>query len=356
MSRSFHTNKVVCQSCKHENLIDSPINPNGQPLQDWFCSQCDQKLFSVSFKKPIHPDTLPITCSQCKLKNKLNFGPSDISKQFAKWNCSSCKTELVKLRIQRSKTTNPWDVVQNTIRAKSREVQNNPRAEVIGNFVRNNWMILGTITICFLVWININGGGSQSLDNSSGNGSIGFKGTVDERTEVAKQEFLKYSQSDRVQIQRFLKNNFGYRSTIDGLWGQETAESFLRAANRYARDKSLYSTNNVNTVYAAALNRKSNSAQTQQSTSLRNNPQNNLGLTNEQTATFNYLNNLCWHSTTGPEALAKCSRNSYCQAKFGRNCDVERPQINCVIVEHPFQATSRALNTGINYPDRIVCE
>ena len=315
------------------------------------------KKISVSFKKPAHADTVPITCSHCKLKNKLHFGPSDISKQFAKWTCSSCKTELVNLSVQKIGTTaNPWEAAQNTIRAKASASQMNYNAKLIGNFARKNWSILIIIAVCLFVWANTSGNGSNSLSKNSRDSSIRSTENVYRDTKIAEQEFIKYSRSERVLIQQFLKDNFGYRSKIDGLWGAKTAESFLRAANRYAKNKSLYSASNVNSVFETALKKQGVTARAQQPSRAQNNQQNNLGLTNEQTATFNYLNNLCWHSTTGPEALAKCSRNSYCQAKFGRNCDVERPQINCVIVEHPFQATSRALNTGINYPDRILCE
>ncbi|MED7679515.1 hypothetical protein GN286_16485 [Rhodobacteraceae bacterium IMCC15231] len=147
-------------------------------------------------------------------------------------------------------------MVQNSIKAKSREIRNNPKAYIIGKFVRKNWKILTTIAVCLLIWANISGSDTRSLTKDTSNSSIRSQENIYRGTQIARQEFIKYSKSERLRIQKFLKDNFGYKSTIDGLWGKKTASSYLRAANRYVNGKSLYSVNNVNVVFHAALNKQ----------------------------------------------------------------------------------------------------
>ena len=95
--------QLICKACQHNNIIDAPVQPSDQPVQDWFCKKCDAKLFSVSFRKPAHADTAPLACPHCRHGAKLTFNSQDSSRKFASWKCNSCGRELVKLEVKNKK-------------------------------------------------------------------------------------------------------------------------------------------------------------------------------------------------------------------------------------------------------------
>ena len=94
--------RLVCKKCQHDNLIDAPLLTSNQPLQDWFCKKCDEKLFSVSFKKPAHADTVSIICAHCRTSQKLFFNSSDSSRTSVSWKCK-CNKVLVHLKVDHEK-------------------------------------------------------------------------------------------------------------------------------------------------------------------------------------------------------------------------------------------------------------
>ena len=342
-----------CEKCSYTNWINDPIDVNGRPLQDWFCKKCSSKLFSISYVKPSHSDAKPIKCQSCAATTKIVCSTNEIGNS-AKWNCPKCTALLLNLAVRKETTDHSYTAsTQNTVHNSKSSSKKNDR---FSQFLRSNWLIVGFALIGLFLWINSSGSGNSnsSTTSASYNSANQTKQNVYRGTKIAEQEFKKYSRSERLRIQTFFKDNFGYRSSIDGLWGQQTANSFIRAANRYANGKSLYNTKNVNIVFSTALNKQRSTPRINNTIRPNNTHQNNLGLTNDQAKTFNYLNNLCFSAAfggSGPDALARCSRNAFCQAKFGRNCESQRPQVNCYIVEHPLKGTSM-----INFPDKIVCE
>ena len=58
----------------------------------------------------------------------------------------------------------------------------------------------------------------------------------------AKSTFFQLSASDRERIQKWLANNYQYNGAIDGLWGQRTESSFLRASSTHRDIDRLFMT------------------------------------------------------------------------------------------------------------------
>lgn len=336
---------LQCKKCSHSNWIGQPLKPYGQPLQDWFCKKCDNKLFSVSFKDPIHPDTVPIQCSKCKKDLYCKFNTDDKSSTQISWSCDACKTTAAKLKIERkivSKTSSPSRV------SNPRDTKKLP-ANKIGNdsiqiFLSKYWRLIGLVAIVALIWVSISDNTSTNYPRKTAPAVSTTKTqNVYRGTQVAKSEFYKYSKSQRRRIQLFLKNNFGYKSTIDGLWGPQTANSFLRAANRYARGKSLKTTSNVKSIFNVALSNQKSAPLPKQRAQTPSSVQNNLGLTNQQYSTYRFLYNTC-PIAGSPEAFSRCVRNAFCQAKMGRNCEPAKTETTCY------------LHRGLgSLPDRLVC-
>lgn len=327
MSRSDNIDTMVCKSCQHTTLLDSPVNSDGQPIQDWFCSRCDQKLFSVSFIKPPHPDTVSIICKFCSQRTNLVFSEDGAAKRVVKWNCIKCSNQLVKLHVKTQETgknKNLWN--QTRSQNSSQTKQTNPNPDALGKFIRKHWKILGVAAVCLFVWVKLNDGASQNFSINSGNSSASSNENVYRGTKIAREEFIKYSKSERVRIQKFLKDNFGYRSTIDGLWGAKTAESFLRAANRYAKGKSLYSPSNVNSVFQTVLNKQKNIPNSK-TTQTINRSTNNGGLSLSAIYQRMYGVEMANCFGKSPDCLASVqikylliAKDAACRREFGRPC------------------------------------
>jgi hypothetical protein len=350
---------LQCQKCSHSNWIEQPLQPAGQPLQDWFCKKCDNKLFSVSFKDPIHPDTVPIQCSKCKKDLYCKFNTEDKSSTQISWSCNACKTTAAKLKIERkivSKTSSPLRV------SKPRDTKKLPANKIVNDpiqiFLSKYWRLIGLVAIVAFIWVSISDNTSTNYPRKTAPAVSATKTqNVYRGTKVAKSEFYKYSKSQRRRIQLFLKNNFGYKSTIDGLWGPQTANSFLRAANRYARGKSLSSIKNVGIVFSAAI--KESPSSTSQTISRSqgskpkwdtrpNNGNANLNLTELERRMLNVAIGSC--VGRGPDCAPKAMQNFYCMKQYGRPCQQElAPTLQlpktCIIQKGPWDIS----------PDELVC-
>ena len=127
--------------------------------------------------------------------------------------------------------------------------------DFISKFLRKNWFLLGVVSVCIVIFINSNSNTStnKTTNRSSYKTTQNAQQNVYRGTKIAKLEFYKKSKRERLGIQKFLKDNFGYTSTFHGLWVPNTANSFICAANRNARNVSLYSATNVNRVFNTAL-------------------------------------------------------------------------------------------------------
>lgn len=338
--------RLVCKKCQHDNLIDAPVRPGNQPLQDWFCKKCDEKLFSVSFKKPVHADTVPITCGHCRQSTKLIFSSSDSPKTSVSWKCK-CSTVLVHLKVDHEKQDKALrPVVQGPLPIGLRETARSSNeidsSEKFATFLNKNWKLIGLVAIVALVWISFSDFTPSSYSkNSSPSVSTPKTQNVYRGTQIAKSEFYKYSKSQRRRIQLFLKSNFGYKSTIDGLWGPQTASSFLTAANRYARGKSLSSVKNVGIVFSAAI--KESPSSTSQTTSRSQgskpkwdtrptNGNANLNLTELERRMLNVAIGSC--VGRGPNCASEAMQNFYCMKQYGRPC--QQKAQTCVIRKNDF--------------------
>jgi len=144
----------------------------------------------------------------------------------------------------------------------------NPRKKIPANKVANDtiqmfitkyWRLIGLVSIVALIWVSVSDNTSTNYPRKTAPAVSATKPqSVYRGTKIAKQEFYKRTKSERLRVQKFLQNNFGYNSTLDGLWGPKTANSFVRAADKYAKNQSLYSATNVNRVFKTALeNQKS---------------------------------------------------------------------------------------------------
>lgn len=186
---------------------------------------------------------------------------------------------------------------------------------------------------------------SSYSKNSSPSVSTPKTQNVYRGTKIAKQEFYKYSRSERLRIQKYLKDNFGYRSTIDGLWGPKTASSFIRAANRHVIGKSLYSPGNVTKVFGVALQKQKTAPITSAPVRKSTQKQNNFGLVGQQLNTFNYFKALCLAGVG--QNLGICMQNAMCQAQTGRPCQQNIPQksLHCFIHKGAFPML----------PDTVIC-
>lgn len=291
--------QLVCSKCKHNNTIDAPVQPGDRPLQDWFCKKCDAKLFSVSFKKPAHADTLSITCPHCRKSAKLTFISGSSSRKSASWNCNSCSREMVALKVQHEeiakgdsyqtagksnkdgnrkriddilvskygyKRNNDGNLVSrygntqnNNETSTAKSAPQGQTNDPIQMFITKYWRLIGLVSIVALIWVSVSDNTSTNYPRKTAPAVSATKPqSVYRGTKIAKQEFYKRTKSERLRVQKFLQNNFGYNSTLDGLWGPKTANSFVRAADKYAKNQSLYSATNVNRVFKTALaNQKS---------------------------------------------------------------------------------------------------
>lgn len=339
-----------CEKCSYTNWINDPIDVNGRPLQDWFCKKCSSKLFSVSYVKPAHSDAKPIKCQSCAATIKIVCSTNELGNS-TKWNCPKCKALLLNLAVRKKTTDHSYTASKNnTVHNSKSSPEKN---DTFSHFLRSNWLIVGFVLIGLFVWINSSGSGnsSSSKTKTSYSSATQNKQNVYRGTKIAEQEFKKYSRSERLRIQKFFKDNFGYRSSIDGVWGQQTAGSFIRAANRYANGKSLDSAQNVNVVFSTALNKQRSTPRTNNTIRPNNTQQNNFGLSNDQFATFQYLRQLCFADVSSSgEKLLRCTQNAICQAKFGRPCQPEKqPNLQlpkrCYIQKGPWDMS----------PDEIVC-
>ena len=145
--------RLVCKKCQHDNLIDAPVWPSNQPLQDWFCKKCDEKLFSVSFKNPAHADTVPVRCQSCNNSTKIRFNPDDKSSTSASWPCGSCKKVIMQLDIQRERDTkisSPRGVNKSSHTAKQKNEIDS--SEKFATFLNKNWKLIGLVAIVALVF------------------------------------------------------------------------------------------------------------------------------------------------------------------------------------------------------------
>jgi hypothetical protein len=273
--------QLICKACQHNNIIDAPVQPSDQPVQDWFCKKCDAKLFSVSFRKPAHADTAPLACPHCRHGAKLTFNSQDSSRKFASWKCNSCGRELVKLEVKNKKRDSFQTAAKSkkddykkrvddiliskhgykrnndgTVTAQAPKGQPNDRIQM---FLSKYWRLIGLVAIVALIWVSVSDNTSTSYPRNTVPAISSTKTqNVYRGTKIAKQEFYKRTKSERLRVQKFLQNNFGYNSILDGLWGPKTANSFVRAADKYAKNQSLYSATNVNRVFKTALeNQKS---------------------------------------------------------------------------------------------------
>lgn len=352
--------RLVCKKCQHDNLIDAPVRCGNQPFQDWFCKKCDEKLFSVSFKKPVHADTVPITCTHCRQSQKLLFNSSESSRTSVSWKCK-CNTVLMDLKVDREKQNKAFSpsifrsasytpphivrLVEGKPQQTARFSNEKNSSEKFAKFFTKNWRTIGWVAIVALVWIGFSDYSSTSYPkNSAPSVSVPKTHNIYRGTQIAKSEFYKYSKSQRRRIQLFLKNNFGYKSTVDGLWGPQTASAFIRAANRYASGRSLKTATNVKAVFNVAMSKQKSAPSTNRQVQSSNTVQNNLGLTDQQFKTYRFFHGMC--PIGGRlEPFAKCVKNAFCQAKWGRNCQPENTQTTCY------------LHRGLYpFPDRMVCE
>jgi len=331
-----------CEKCSYTNWINDPIDVNGRPLQDWFCKKCSSKLFSVSYVKPSHSDAKPIKCQSCEATTKIVTNANELG-NLAKWKCPKCQKPLISLPVR--KTTSDQRLTASTQNIVPNSKSSSENNDTFSRFLRSNWLIVSFVLIGLFVWLNASGSGNSSSSKTSASYSSATqaKQNVYRGTKIAEREFKKYSRSERLRIQKFFKDNFGYRSSIDGLWGQQTASSFIRAANRYANGKSLYNAKNVNSVFNLALSKQKVTPKVKNKPQPRTSQQNNLGLTNSELKTYNFMVNLCPVGVS-PEAFAQCIRNAFCQAKYGRDCTPKSSGSNCLVY--------RGLG---GLPDRIVC-
>ena len=245
-----------CHNCSFTNWIDTPVSPQDRPLQDWFCKKCHSKLFSLSFVNPAHPDTKPVQCTWCTKNTKFCITPTQAG-GLTSLTCPSCAKSIMSLRVEgivksQTKTQRP------TTTAKETKPTQTERNESITKFLKKNWLMLGFASVCIVIFMSSNSNTvtNKTPNNPSYTTTQNTQQNVYRGTKIAKQEFYKKSKSERLRIQKFLKDNFGYTSTLDGLWGPNTSNSFIRAANRYASNVSLNSTTNVNRVFNTALSQQ----------------------------------------------------------------------------------------------------
>jgi hypothetical protein len=314
-----------------------------------FRQKCNEKLFSISFSV-VHPDQKSCICQMCGAATRLRVKPSYLSEmastgRFVGWTCSTCSNQLVSLPT-RSKQ-NVWYFISNAVRKSIVQGKNKIKFVIIANRAAMVFIVL--FSLGFLAW-------NGALDNFVPNNKSSTKAepnvveSLYRGTKVAKQEFYTYRKAERQKIQQFLRQNFGYNSSIDGLWGPQTARSYLSAARKYIPEKSLYSSVNVNIVFELAIKETTKNAASEISRQSER-KSNQLGLTTEQFKTYQYFINLCGADVSlSGDRLVNCTKNAMCLAKFGSQC-VRQPAPlriapTCYVSKGPFDLS----------PDQIICQ
>jgi len=261
--RCVKVSNYKCQICSFTNWIDTPVSPQGRPLQDWFCKKCHSKLFSLSFVNPAHPDTKSVQCSWCSKNTKFCHTPTNAGGQTS-LICPSCSKSIMSLKVE-GIAQSPIDTQRPIATSQRKNPPQTKNNDSIPKFLKKNWLMLGFAAVCIVIFMssNSNTATNKTPRKSSYTATQSTQQNVYRGTKIAKQEFYKKSKSERLRIQKFLKDNFGYTSTLDGLWGPQTANSFIRAANRYARNVSLYSAPNVNRVFNTALSQQKSTPRAQ---------------------------------------------------------------------------------------------